>query len=121
MTTKETKVFEFTNQWGNKHKVSFYKSNYMDNNRIYVGYMCDDEDYDCMVPWGDVTVNLSQNMPEGNYGFLDTNNGDPKLFDLMFKNGWIKDTGRLGFSGFCVYPLVEFTEEFLNEICGSEV
>ena len=38
------------------------------------------------------------------------------LFDLMYEKGWIEDTGRMGFSGFCVYPLVKFTDEFLEMI-----
>jgi hypothetical protein len=121
MQTNEIKTFRFKSQWGTEYNVFFFKSNYMDNNRIYVGCMCENEEYGGYEPYCDVTVNLDQKMPKGNYGFLDTNNGDRNLFNLMYGNGWIKDTGMFGFSGFCMYPLVEFTEKFLNEICESEV
>lgn len=80
--------------------------------------MCDDEDFpDSMIPYGDVTVNLDSSITGENYGFLDTNNCDPKLIKFLTKNGWIEDTGFIVPSGYCVYPIVKFTDEFLNEIC----
>ena len=118
---KEMKTFKFKSQWGTEYNIIFFKSNYMDNNRIYIGCMCEDEEYGGYEPYCDVTVNLNQIIPTGNYGFLDTNNGDPNLFRLMKANRWIEDTGILGFSGWCSYPLVKFSEEFINEICESEV
>jgi hypothetical protein len=114
------KPIKFKNQWGNEYKVIFYKDNYMDNNRLYIGCMCEDEEYGGYEPYCDVTVNLAQNMPNGNFGFLDTNNGDPNLFNLMSERGWIEDTGIMGFSGFCVYPLVKFSDEFLEMIEQDE-
>lgn len=110
------KPITFKSQWGDEYKIVFYKDNYYDNNRLYIGCMCEDKEYGGYEPYCDVTVNLAQNMPDGNYGFLDTNNGDPKLFELMFNKGWIKDTGMIGFSGWCTYPLVKFSDEFIKMI-----
>ena len=106
----------FKSQWGNEYKIVFRKNNYHNNNRLYVGCMCENEEYGGYELYCDVTVNLAQNMPDGNYGFLDTNNGDPKLFDMMFEKGWIEDIERIGFSGFCTYPLVKFSDEFIKMI-----
>lgn len=114
------KPVKFKSQWGNEYNVVFYKDNYVDNNRIYIGCMCEDEEYGGYEPYCDVTVNLAQNMPNGNFGFLDTNNGDPNLFNLMFEKGWIEDIGIMGASGFCIYPLVKFSDEFLEMIENEE-
>lgn len=113
---KNMEPITFTDRWGDEVKVVFYKDNYYDNDRIFIGCMCEDEEYGGYEPYCDVTVNLAQNMPDGNYGFLDTNNGDPMLFNMMFEKGYIEDTGRIGFSGFCIYPLVKFSDEFIKMI-----
>ena len=107
---------KFKSQWGKEYKIVFYKDKYLDNNRLYIGCMCEDEEYGGYEPYCNVTVNLAQRMPEGNFGFLDTNNGEPNLFDLMFDKGWMEDTGNFGMSGFCIYPLVKFSNEFLEMI-----
>ena len=110
------KPITFKNQWDEEYKLIFCKDNYANNNRIYIGCMCEDEIYGGYEPYCNITVNLDCDMPDGNFGFLDVNNISLNLFDLMYKEGWIKDTGERGKSGFCVYPLVEFTDEFLEMI-----
>lgn len=110
------KPIKFKSQWGNTYNIIFAKYNYANNGRLYIGCMCEDKEYGGFEPYCDVTVNLNDKMPEGNYGFLDTNNGDPNLFNLMYEKGWIEDTGNFGFSGFCIYPLVKFTDEFMKMI-----
>lgn len=112
---------KFKSQWGDEYKVIFYKDNYVDNNRLYIGCMCEDEEYGGYEPYCDITVNLAQYMPNGNFGFLDTNNGDPNLFNLMSERGWVEDTGIMGTSGFCIYPLVKFSDEFLAMIEREEL
>lgn len=110
------KPIKFKSQWGKEYNIIFTKNTYANNGRLYVGCWCEDEEYGGYEPYCDVTVNLIDRLPEGNYGFLDTNNGDPRLFNLMSENGWIEETGNVGFSGFCVYPMVEFSEDFLNDL-----
>ena len=94
------------------YNLTFYKSCYMDNGRIYIGAMCEEG------PYGNVTVNLShvpdEKIPGANYGFLDTNNMNSAIFVEMEKRGWIKKTGVLAPSGYCMYPLVKFTDKFLK-------
>lgn len=43
----------------------------------------------------------------------------PDLVEFVMSNGWAKEIGE-GHSGFCTYPMVEFTEEFVNEVCVAE-
>lgn len=108
------KPIKFKSQWGKEYNVIFYKDSYANNGRLYVGCLCEDEEYGGYEPYCNVTVNLEQKMPNGNFGFLDTNNGDPNLFNLMFENEWMENMGNFGMSGFCVYPLVKFSDEFLE-------
>ena len=97
---------------GCQYEIVFCKDSYANNNRLYIGCNCSDGE-----PYCDITVNLTQdNIPEGNYGFLDTNNGERDLFDLMFEKGWMENTGDFAMSGFCIYPLVKFSDEFLEMI-----
>lgn len=111
------KPIKFKSQWGTEYNIIFIKSNYANNGRLYVGCYFDNEEYGGYEPYCDVTVNLSNSLPKGNYGFLDTNNGDTKLFDLMFKKGYMKKVNSLiGSSGFCTYPVVKFSDEFLEMI-----
>ena len=106
----------FTDQWGDKVKVIFYKDNYLDNNRIFIGCMCENEEYGGYDPYCVITVNIAHNIPDGNYGFLDVDNGDPVLFQLMENRNWIEYTGRFEPSGFGIYPLVKFSDLFLKMI-----
>lgn len=109
------KPIKFKSQWGKVYNIIFCKSRYANNKRLYIGCLCEEE-YGEYEPYCDVTVNLAQRIPDGNYGFLDTNNADPMLLNLMYAKGWIEDTEMSGFSGFCIYPLVKFTDEFLEMI-----
>ena len=111
------KPIKFMSQWGTEYDVTFVKKTYANNQRLYVGCLYEDKEYGGYEPYCDVTVNLpDQSLPQGNYAFLDTNNGDSKLFELMQKKGWIKNTGFIGCSGFCRYPIVRFSDKFIEMI-----
>lgn len=112
---EEQELIKFKSQWGDEYNIKFYKANYSNNGRLYIGCMCEDKEYGGFEPYCDVTVNLPQyTLAKGNYGFLDTNNGDPKLFAFMRENDWIVDMDEFGVSGFCTYPLVKFTDKFME-------
>lgn len=114
---KKEKLIKFKSQWGDEYNIYFYKDNYADNGRLFIGCMCEDEEYGGFEPYCDVTVNLPYySTPDGNYGYLDTNNGDRSLFQMMKEKGWIEHTKIFGVSGFCEYPLVKFTDEFMEMI-----
>ena len=114
---KEKKPIKFMSQWGEEYNIIFVKDNYANNNRIYVGCMCEDEEYGGYEPYCSVTVNIDFPLPEGNFAFLDTNNGDRNLFKLMFDKGYMEEIeGLMGFSGFCAYPVVKFSDEFIEMI-----
>ena len=109
-------TFEFENRFGTRYTVSFEKKTY-----IYRGtaieVWCKEPGSCYWEPYAMLTKNLGD-LPPTNLAYLDGNNV-PDLVEFVLGNGWCKKVGECS-SGYCVYPLVEFTEEFLNEICISE-
>lgn len=111
------KPVKFKSQWGKEYNIVFTKSTYANNNRLYIGCLCEDKEYGGYEPYCDVTVNLTRHgVLNENCAFIDTNNADPNLIKLMYAKDWINATGVSGGSGFCMYPMVEFTETFLKMI-----
>lgn len=106
--------------WGAKHKARFWKSEYANNGNTYIGIVTWDEEDECWEAWGDLTVNLPYTCLEENQAFLDTNNCTPEIIEILIDKGYIKNTGVTKQSGWCVYPLVELTEEFLNGMFEDE-
>ena len=94
-----------------EHRARFYKSEYMNNGNLYIGIVTWNEDYDEWKPWDDLTTNFPGCVLEKNKAFLDTNNCPHEIIAALIDKGYIKEIRQ---SGFCTYPLVEFTEEFLN-------
>lgn len=72
----------------------------------------EDEDYHCCMPFATLTVNLGDRLKE-NQAYLDTNNC-PWAEDFVTDNKLGHDTGAVGFSGFCMYPLYEFDMEAIG-------
>lgn len=105
---------KFISQCGDEHEIIFVKGEYADSDRLYVGCWCKDEEQCGYEQFCDITVNIAQDIPNNNYAFLDINNGEPGLFKLMHEKEWIKNTGAIGYSDSCNYPLVKFTEVFLQ-------
>lgn len=102
------------NSYGKKHKAMFEKTLYVNGNNLYVGVVTWDEEEEYWEPWCDLTVNLPGCVLAKNEAYLDTNNCNPEIIRCLFDKGYVIDTGKVGHSGFCTYPLVRFTEEFLN-------
>ena len=111
------KPIEITfNFLGEEYKARFWKSNYMNNGNLYIGIVTWDEENEYFEPWCDLTVNLPGMKCEPNEAFLDTNNCAHEIISTLMNKGYIKDTSITRQSGFCTYPLVEFTQEFLSNI-----
>lgn len=97
-----------------EYRARFLKSEYANNGNLYVGVIYWDEECECWMPWVDLTVNLPGMKCEPNEAFLDINNCAPEIIKALKEKEYIKDTGVTRQSGFCTYPLVEFSEEFFN-------
>ena len=88
-------------------------SNYRDNNRVallvYAEYDGVYEDYDV------ATVNLSDEPVLGNdYNYMDENNM-PGITKVLAEAGLAENTGIMGFSGYCQYPLVKLNLDKIQE------
>lgn len=105
---------------GGTYKARFWKSNYANNGSLYVGVLTWEEEDEYWEPWGDLTVNLPGMFPAENEAFLDTNNCAPEIIRALEKANLIKNTGITRCSGFCVYPLYEFTSEFIEGMVEEE-
>lgn len=92
-----------------EYELKLYKRTYTDNGNIAIQATIEEDGFE--EPWSMITVNIAM-LPD-KWACLDTNNnGDTILYELL-------DAGYcnlLGYeaSGFCTYPIVEFTDEFLK-------
>ena len=106
------------NAYGETHKARFEKSEYANNRNLYVGVATWDEEYQYWEPWCDLTVNLDIPL-DGDAAFLDTNGCTPEIINALTDKGYVINTGMTRSSGFCTYPLVRFTKEFLDGTYGE--
>ena len=60
-------------------------------------------------PFARLTVNLGKKLKDG-MAYLDTNNC-PWAEDFVIENGLGEETGDIGMSGYCFYPLYKFNVE----------
>jgi hypothetical protein len=94
--------------------ISFEIDSYANNDSLAICMTCglDNE------PYGVLTVNLEDFPCTGDCAFVDTNNFGDVIIDWIVQNDLGELTGRIGFSGYCVYPEVRFN---LNKIKEHEV
>lgn len=107
-------TFKFTSRYGTEYELAFEKAYYVYGG-IAIEVWCDGE-YG-WEPYATLTKCLGD-FPPTHCAYLDSNNV-PDLVEFVIGKGWCEQVGE-GASGFCTYPFVEFTDEFLNEICVTE-
>lgn len=91
----------------NGYKVYLEKTTYANNKRLAVqAYVVEDDGW--IEPYATISVNLpNEKITDENCTFVDGNN---VLFieEWLEKNGIAEPTGRVAFSGFCVYSEMRF-------------
>lgn len=104
--------------YGKTYNVALGKAHYVNNGKLAVlMYTC--------TPKGkikDIFADLTKNIGDSdiyanktNKQFIDTNNLPADIIGWLEENGIANEVnGIYGHSGFCVYPLVEFTQEALD-------
>ena len=107
-------------KYGKNHPMTFQLANYADNGSLYVGLITNEEGYP--EPWSNLTVNLAESSRcKPNCAYIDTNNNGDSIVDWLETNGFGEFTGRVGFSGFCIYPEFEFNmEEILKHLASDD-
>ena len=115
-TIKQTdKKYTFTSSWGKKYTIIFVKGQYSSNNTLAIQMICVDSK-GMEEPFATLTVNIEDSdvyATKADRAFIDTNNLGSGVTEWLEKNGIAKDTGIIGFSGYCTYPMYKFTEEAL--------
>lgn len=105
---------KFKNRYGDEYEIFFEKVRY-----LYGGLAIDvwnKHEYG-WEPYGTLTKNLGD-FPPTSCAYLDANNL-PDLAEFVLGNGWAEVIGE-GSSGYCTYPFVQFTDEFLENVCFGE-
>jgi len=111
---KNLKRMDYIDSYGDLIKVSAQLDMYRDNDNLYIGLTCYDEDLEAEDSYCDLTVNVDK-LPYLHSAIDTTYNGEGKL-KFLLDNGFGEPTGKYGHSGFCSYPIFRFNEEKLMEI-----
>lgn len=102
------------NIWDKEQTLTFEKCEYYNGN-LAIQVLSEDKEYGGWEPWCSLTVNLPGFMLDNNQAFLDTNNCSKEIIDWVFNNRYAKKIATRQ-SGFCTYPLVEFSKKFMKEV-----
>jgi hypothetical protein len=107
------KLIDFTSRYGTDYTLAFEKASYAYGGGLAIEVHCREKGEGWWEPYATLTKNL---YPVGDsQAYLDENNL-PDLVERVIAEGWAVPIGA-DTSGFCIYPLVQFTDEFLDEIC----
>lgn len=110
----EQGMYEYIDRYGGAYQVSFTRSIYADNGNLAILMYTMDPEYGFLEPFATMTVNIDL-LPEG-YATIDTNNLGDGIVDWLTIQGIAEPTGDYLPSGFCVYPIVKFNEEWLASV-----
>ena len=119
---KNPKVYKLE-FYGTNYNIVLGKANYVNNGTLAVLMFVSTPKGKIKEDFGDLTQNIDDSdifANDKNSQFIDTNNLPSDIIKWLNDNGIAKDTGIRGFSGYCTYPLVEFTQEALNGMVELE-
>lgn len=91
---KKTYIYKGTKVW-------FSKNTYKHGGSMQLQMWCEDG------PYATLTVNLSNGCAGKNLAYVDANNY-PWAPKFLEENGIAENTGIIGYSGYCSYPLYTF-------------
>lgn len=101
--------------YGVNHELFFRKGAYHDKT-LAIQIMCKTEGEDYIEPFARLTVNLGAiNLPE-NCAFFDANNCPQQILMNLIEEGVATMTTTSAQSGYCTYPLVKFSDEWLASL-----
>lgn len=109
------RTFKYTDAYGDEYEIYFEKCNYIVDDSLAIAVWCREPGEEFWEPYGTLTVNLGPFCFGPKTAYIDTNNLKG-MCEFVGEQGWARRVGE-GRSGYCTYPLVEFTDEFIDEIC----
>lgn len=104
-----TTTYKFTDQYGDTMDAYLARGRYYDGSLAVEMIANGFGDWE---PWATLTVNLGTG--DERHAFVDTNNC-PWATEFLESNGLAHPTGIEMPSGYCTYPLYEFTSKFFAE------
>ena len=112
---KNVKVYELE-FYGTKYNVVLAKGSYIVNDTLAVLMYISTPKGKIKEDFGDLTQNIGEStlLADDTRQFIDTNNLGNDIVKWLVKNKIAKKTDIVGFSGYCQYPMVEFTKEALD-------
>ena len=106
--------------WDTQYDITFELSTYREGGGLAVLMNYYDKEFKCNMSYGTLTVNLEDFPTYGSKAFVDINNLGEGIIQWIEDNNLGKQTSRLGFSGFCVYPEVDFNLDEINKHLTKE-
>lgn len=113
---KNAKVYELE-FYGTKYNVVLGRANYVSNGTLAVLMFISTPKGKIKEDFGDLTQNIGDSdiyANDKNMQFIDTNNLPSDIVNWLVNSGIAEETGINGFSGYCTYPLVKFTQQALD-------
>ena len=108
-------TYAFTDKYGTEYEIAFERASYMVDGSLAIEVHCREQGDEWWEPYGTLTKNLGGFYFGPRTAYIDANNlGD--LCEFVMEKGWATEIGE-GRSGYCTYPLVEFADEFVDEVC----
>lgn len=98
------------NLHGKKYEVTVKRSTYMKDDSLAIFLIDANNDE----PFATLTVWISDPRPGFEYAYVDTNNC-PWAEKFIEDNQLGVNTGLMGFSGWCAYPLYRFNVDLIQE------
>lgn len=106
--------------YGTEYLLTFRRGQYSHNNSLAIQMMYWDDEFKCEMPWSMLTVCLDgSHFPAQNTeycAYVDTNNNNYDLVDMLMKKGVMKETPYSQWSGYCVYPCFEFNKDWVDTL-----
>lgn len=102
--------------YGTTYNIVLEKANYVNNGTLAVlMYVCTPKGK-IKEDFGDLTRNIDDSdvWADKESQFVDTNNLGNEIVKWLEENHIAENTGIIGFSGFCSYPLMKFTQDALD-------
>lgn len=111
------------NFYGKNYNICLAKGNYQNNGTMAVLMYATTPKGKIKEEFGTLTVNIQDSnffANDTDSQFIDTNNLGKDIVKWLEKNKIAESTGIIGFSGFCSYPLFQFTKQALENMQAIE-
>lgn len=105
--------YQYETHFGEVIEVFLMRGRYIDNDNLAIDMMSDEDGY--IEPYAHLTVNIDD-FDDDYTACIDTNNLGEDIIDWLEENEIAIPLGYSLQSGFCSYPVVAFSAEFVESL-----